>query len=199
MCLEDTTYGFSYMNTVITKAWINKFKSSKGGWTSSQLDAIGLKWPPAKGWVKSVVGNEISQEQANVFEGKSKRRRVIKAKPMNKDIKLVKAPLVPVVERSDSWIAFFDNYPANKRGAIDNPAWQHAMALGLREIDFKLMADDVKQRVALCPKWRDTYAFSITRYMDERYWLTPIRPEPVAANTTFDRLTDRSWAIGLVG
>lgn len=189
------------MNTVITKEWINKFKSSKGGWTSTQMEAVGLKWPPKKGWIKSIAGNEISQEQAEIFEGKLKRRKAIKpnAKRIEKSIAVAKPQAITVCERSPDWTTFFTNYPVNKRGAIDSSAWQHAMALGLRDVDFKLMAEDVKQRIVLCPTWRDTYAFSIKRYMDERYWLTPIRPEAVAANTAFDRLTDLSWAIGLTG
>lgn len=47
-------------------------RTPKGSWTKSQLIAIGVGWPAEKGWLRKVVGNEISEENASIFESKMK-------------------------------------------------------------------------------------------------------------------------------
>lgn len=53
---------------IITKAYLFRFQTPRGGWTKSQFSALGIPWPPSKGWVSRVVGREISHEAAKIFE-----------------------------------------------------------------------------------------------------------------------------------
>ena len=58
---------------IITRAWIKRYKTDAGGWTRKQLNAIGVSFPPVKGWTFRVVGREITKERQAIFErpGKS--------------------------------------------------------------------------------------------------------------------------------
>jgi hypothetical protein len=53
---------------ILTKKYINSHRTDKGGITRAQVEALGLKWTPQAGWVKRLVGTEISDEQARKFE-----------------------------------------------------------------------------------------------------------------------------------
>lgn len=53
---------------IITNDYLEQNKTPKGAWTKKQLAAIGVNWPPKKGWKKRVIGNEITEEQASKFE-----------------------------------------------------------------------------------------------------------------------------------
>jgi hypothetical protein len=55
---------------IITKEWLNKHRSKSGGYTKKQLNAIGVSWPPVKGWVDKVIGNEIDEDNRRIFEGR---------------------------------------------------------------------------------------------------------------------------------
>jgi hypothetical protein len=109
--------------------------------------------------------------------------------------------------KPDSWKKFFDAYPENKKGGTDASAWKAAQREGLEENDFEIMRTDVLARKRASPRWYTTYALGITRYISERYWLTPIVPDttiasvanPGAPPKTRDlslehQLNDRSWA-----
>jgi hypothetical protein len=52
---------------LITKEFIESNKTAKGGWNKKQIEAIGLIWPPRKGWKKSVIGDCISFNDAQIF------------------------------------------------------------------------------------------------------------------------------------
>lgn len=52
------------MTFIITDEFIEAIKSAKGGYTRKQLDALGVPWPPAKGWKASVIGKPIPKETA---------------------------------------------------------------------------------------------------------------------------------------
>ncbi|MDB4302177.1 hypothetical protein N9924_01280 [bacterium] len=52
---------------LITKEFIESNKTPGGGWNRKQIEAIGLEWPPRKGWKKSVIGRCISLENAQIF------------------------------------------------------------------------------------------------------------------------------------
>lgn len=52
----------------ITEHWLREFKTSKGAWNKMQLQAIGINFPPQKGWMNSVVGTEITHAQKTAFE-----------------------------------------------------------------------------------------------------------------------------------
>ena len=57
---------------IVTKAYLNKYRTGKGGWNRKQLAAIGIDWPPTKGWKKRAIGSVITDEKAAVFEGVKK-------------------------------------------------------------------------------------------------------------------------------
>ena len=51
----------------VTKQWVTKHRTTAGSWTKSQIEAIGVDWPPSKGWISRVAGTEITQEQKDTF------------------------------------------------------------------------------------------------------------------------------------
>lgn len=53
----------------ITKEWLNDNRTSKGGFTKSQLNSIGVTWPPKKNWLREMIGKEITLESKLKFEG----------------------------------------------------------------------------------------------------------------------------------
>ena len=53
---------------VITKNWINDNRTAKGGFTKSQLSCLIVSSPPAKGWIKALIGRTITLEQKATFE-----------------------------------------------------------------------------------------------------------------------------------
>ena len=57
----------------ITPRWVHANKTKNGGWTRTQLSAIGVAWPPEKGWIGRVLGQEISEAQREAFECESAR------------------------------------------------------------------------------------------------------------------------------
>lgn len=74
------------MSTVVTKEWLDQHKTVKGGWNAVQLHALGLKWPPTKGWAKFVIGRQLTQEQVVKFEkGKVVRPRNKKQQSVNRN------------------------------------------------------------------------------------------------------------------
>jgi hypothetical protein len=81
------------------------------------------------------------------------------------------------VIKPESFKQFFIMYPPNKKGGTDATAWKKAKGLGFTDNEFNLMIIDIEQRKALMPKWYETYAIGITKYLEERIWLTPITPE----------------------
>ena len=65
---------------ILTKQYINSHRTAKGAFTRVQVEALGLKWTPPAGWVKRLVGTEISEDQAKNFEeGKSIKAKSVKA------------------------------------------------------------------------------------------------------------------------
>lgn len=55
----------------VTREWIEAHASGSGGWTRVQLHAIGVGWPPEKGWKERVHGKMIPDENRLTFEGKA--------------------------------------------------------------------------------------------------------------------------------
>jgi len=53
---------------VITKKWLDANRTAKGAFTKKQVQALGIKWPPTSGWMKSIVGEFISSDKAREFE-----------------------------------------------------------------------------------------------------------------------------------
>jgi hypothetical protein len=54
----------------ITRQFILDNCTDKHGWTQDQIEALGEKWPPVKGWIDRCIGSEISEENAERFKKK---------------------------------------------------------------------------------------------------------------------------------
>lgn len=52
----------------ITKEWLFRNRTLKGGWTRVQILALGLPYPPRKGWIDYCIGMEIGEEARAAFE-----------------------------------------------------------------------------------------------------------------------------------
>lgn len=59
------TLGWDWL---VTEAWIDEYRTPKGGWKAKQLAALDVTWPPANGWKKRAVGMTISNERRLTFE-----------------------------------------------------------------------------------------------------------------------------------
>lgn len=55
----------------LTHELLMQYRTPAGLWRKVQLDALGLSWPPPHGWMKQVVGMELTNEQFNQFTGKN--------------------------------------------------------------------------------------------------------------------------------
>jgi hypothetical protein len=53
---------------VVTRAWINAHRTRTGLFKSQQLAALGVEWPPRRGWLAKVEGSAITQTNRLVFE-----------------------------------------------------------------------------------------------------------------------------------
>jgi len=56
------------MKITVTKAFIEEFKTKNGAWTKRQLELVGVRWPPKKGWQRKVIGLQITQEAGDEFK-----------------------------------------------------------------------------------------------------------------------------------
>lgn len=53
----------------ITREWIKANARKDGqGWNKKQLEVVGVEWPPSSGWIERIVGGELSDEKARLFE-----------------------------------------------------------------------------------------------------------------------------------
>jgi len=51
----------------ITWEFIKAGVSDRGGWNKPQILALGLTWPLQRGWIQTILGREISDENAKTF------------------------------------------------------------------------------------------------------------------------------------
>lgn len=51
----------------ITNELLAAGESQRRGWSKAQLAAVGVEWPPLKGWKSRIVGLEISDDNAAIF------------------------------------------------------------------------------------------------------------------------------------
>ena len=52
---------------ILTHEMILAARTPNGGFTKKQLAAIGIEWPPQKGWTKDVIGKQITRHQLEIF------------------------------------------------------------------------------------------------------------------------------------
>ncbi|WP_041377845.1 hypothetical protein [Polaromonas naphthalenivorans] len=53
----------------LTHELLMQYRTPAGLWRKVQLQALGLDWPPLKGWIQRVVGMELTDEQFKQFTG----------------------------------------------------------------------------------------------------------------------------------
>ena len=51
----------------ITESLLESGKSIRGGWNRKQMDILGVDWPVREGWQRSVIGKEISGDEAERY------------------------------------------------------------------------------------------------------------------------------------
>lgn len=90
---------------VVTKEWLDAHRGLGGAWTSLQLKALGVKWPPTAGWRDRLYGTEISEEQAAIFiAGKHKlSKSTLRRKDKQADKAVKIAALEAKVRRGSNW------------------------------------------------------------------------------------------------
>ena len=54
----------------ISREYIMEYRTDKGSWTQPQLEALGVEWPPVKGWIERISGNELSPGDQKTFQSK---------------------------------------------------------------------------------------------------------------------------------
>ncbi len=75
----------------LTRDVIEQGRTPNGGFTKSQLSAIGIDWPPQKDWIESTIGKMVTQQQLDKFyqikyvEQSSKRTRMSSVSSMDKN------------------------------------------------------------------------------------------------------------------
>jgi sialic acid synthase SpsE len=52
---------------VLTKEMIDAAATSGCGFTKRQIEAVGVQWPPVKGWKKQLVGKLVTAKQYSTF------------------------------------------------------------------------------------------------------------------------------------
>jgi hypothetical protein len=52
----------------VTEEWLRQFSSHGFGWNHQQLEILGVKWPPYKGWLTASIGMELTENQRLQFE-----------------------------------------------------------------------------------------------------------------------------------
>jgi hypothetical protein len=54
-------------NVTINKELLVLAATASGGYTRQQLEALGVGWPPQKGWKRRAVGRKISMSRFDVL------------------------------------------------------------------------------------------------------------------------------------
>lgn len=52
----------------VTEQYLNDNRTARGAWTAKQFEVLGVAWPPQRGWKRHVIGTEIDEGQAAIFE-----------------------------------------------------------------------------------------------------------------------------------
>lgn len=55
----------------LTHQLLMQYRTPAGLWRKVQLEALGLDWPPLKGWIGRVVGMELTDAQWQQFTGRN--------------------------------------------------------------------------------------------------------------------------------
>ncbi len=63
---------------IITREWLEKWRTQNGGYNRQQVEAIGVTWPLQTGWLRALLGRRIFDIQRQKFEELSGRKPVVK-------------------------------------------------------------------------------------------------------------------------
>lgn len=61
----------------LTHDHLMQYRTPKGAWLKVQLQALGLTWPPQRGWMKQVVGMELTEQQWQQFTGENPKQEAL--------------------------------------------------------------------------------------------------------------------------
>jgi len=61
--LEDIKHMY-----MVTREWMNKFKTPRGSWNKPQIESLGIRWPLRSGWRTRIEGINITDSQRLQFE-----------------------------------------------------------------------------------------------------------------------------------
>lgn len=53
---------------VVTRQWLDEYRTPRGAWKAAQLQALGVSWPPRAGWRTRVIGQPIPDHARQAFE-----------------------------------------------------------------------------------------------------------------------------------
>ena len=70
---------------IITRKYIMKFRTDRGAWTKPQIEALGIEWPPRKGWIDRLHGKHLSRDNQIQFESRLGVKQVRKNKIHHSD------------------------------------------------------------------------------------------------------------------
>ena len=51
----------------LSREMIQQGRSSKGGYSKAQLELLGVKWPPKKGWIDKKIAKKFDEEKIKQF------------------------------------------------------------------------------------------------------------------------------------
>lgn len=71
LSFEDTrviTDSTTIEEVVLTRELIESARTPNGGFTKSQLAAIGIAWPPPQDWIEQKIGERITKTQLDQFK-----------------------------------------------------------------------------------------------------------------------------------
>ena len=89
-------------NFTITREWLNENKTINGGYTSNQLEQIGIEWGTRKNeWYNKVIGKEITLIQKEQFE-----KKVYKNKTKNNNQDLIIYELKNIIKTQKEIIEY---------------------------------------------------------------------------------------------
>ncbi len=96
--------GEQYNTMILTKELIHSVKNGTGGWNKPQLELLGVKWPPPKGWIERLAGTEIEEgkfTQILSLRGAKwkKRKRDETRKQAQEDYLFLLAQTLPICSR----------------------------------------------------------------------------------------------------
>lgn len=134
----------------VTSEFVNRHRTKKGGFTREQLSALGVSWPPKKGWLQNIIGKELTNEQEKLFT----------TQPIQKKDKRVKSSSLP-------WF-ITSRVPAIKRNGLND----------FEQACLALEADGMPCPMHVSPEqWVKTNFSYICRKYQEAY---PVQPSSTA-------------------